>query len=335
MNRRQFLFSSAVSLFTTASGIAGLEVYDRTKSPQIKTLLDGLEDKQRGESPSYVFDKKLGWVLIPNLRDVKDFMHPSINTDENARRIPKDNNPFENPTKIVNYGDSFTFGSEVHGNQTIPFYLSQFLKANVQNAGVAGYGMDQIFLSLKEDFKKEIPQLALFSIIPNDITRMGYNQFYWRPKPFFDIADNKLKVNQAQKKGALENLVSFIQKNSVSWNKRVSASNREPYKSQGKKVPVLDVGYKIIEDLAQIYSQTKTPIVFTVYPSPPSITTEEEVAQSKLLIDHAKLNGMPTLNLMDMPGAEDKSFYGRWHPKPQGYLAIAERVGKYIVENIR
>ena len=52
---------------------------------------------------------------------------------------------------ILAVGDSFTFGDEVKDDETWPAHLQQLLGRRVLNAGVSGYGFDQIVLRAEKD----------------------------------------------------------------------------------------------------------------------------------------------------------------------------------------
>ena len=127
------------------------------------------------------FDRDLGWDQRPNRRRTKRDLAGAIwkaNFDEMGRRVI----PFKGKVvKISSYGDSYTLGGEVNGDQTWQFFLSELTETKVLNYGVDGYGTDQAVLKLKRNFergrKTEIVVLGIWSENINRIMNV-YRQFY-------------------------------------------------------------------------------------------------------------------------------------------------------------
>jgi hypothetical protein len=72
---------------------------------------------------------------------------------------------------IFCYGDSFTYGDDVEQDQTWSYFLENSLNKSVNNLGVNGYGLDQIYYSLKADISKINNKIIIISFISNDIRR--------------------------------------------------------------------------------------------------------------------------------------------------------------------
>lgn len=88
---------------------------------------------------------------------------------------------------ILAVGDSFTYGDQVADNQTWPAVLEGLSRTNVLNAGVFGYGVDQIFLRAVMLSEKYTPDILIFSFIPEDIFRCEFSISYGVRKPYFTI----------------------------------------------------------------------------------------------------------------------------------------------------
>ena len=82
--------------------------------------------------------------------------------------------------RIAIVGDSFTFGLEVPYGQTWGHQLEVLLGPGVQvlNFGVDGYGVDQAFMRYQRDVAAWRPDVAILSVIDDDLRRtMGVYGF--------------------------------------------------------------------------------------------------------------------------------------------------------------
>lgn len=95
---------------------------------------------------------------------------------------------------ILAVGDSFTAGSEVNDNQSWPAILQRRLGRRVLNAGVGGYGVDQIVLNAERLLPLLKPQVLLVGmLLPENVQRAGYTVFS-APKPYFDNINGGLTL---------------------------------------------------------------------------------------------------------------------------------------------
>jgi hypothetical protein len=95
---------------------------------------------------------------------------------------------------ILCAGDSFTFGSEVSDAETWPAHLEKITGKPVANAGVFGYGLDQIYLRARSLSESLSPSVLIFSVIPDDVTRMALSMRAGVEKPYFEIRDGRLEL---------------------------------------------------------------------------------------------------------------------------------------------
>ena len=94
---------------------------------------------------------------------------------------------------VLALGDSFTFGDEVNDDESWPAHLEKILGRPVLNAGVFGYGLDQMVLRAEQLLDSITPALLIVSITPDDIFRCEFSYRYaW--KPYFDIVDGELAL---------------------------------------------------------------------------------------------------------------------------------------------
>ena len=89
-------------------------------------------------------------------------------------------------------GDSFTFGEEVKDDETWPAHLQQLLGRRVLNAGVSGYGFDQIVLRAERIVPDIHPSAVVVGFIADDIVRTEMRRRWSAEKPYFDIQNGAL-----------------------------------------------------------------------------------------------------------------------------------------------
>jgi hypothetical protein len=147
------------------------------------------------------YDSEIGWIRKPNtVREEKGKFGKtqwSIN-NKGSRTNPG----FERlASKILCYGDSFTFCRQVNDNETWESYLSKLENNNVLNFGVGNYGIDQSFLRLKREFHKNKAEIVIMAVVPDTISRImsSWKHYYeygntFAFKPRFILDNNKLKL---------------------------------------------------------------------------------------------------------------------------------------------
>ncbi len=99
--------------------------------------------------------------------------------------------------RILAVGDSFTFGSDVRWNESWPYQLQEALPdSEVLNAGVPGYGVDQVALKLEQLGERLKPQVVVWGLVSYDVERAGRAWFpkSWMPKPVVEFKDGEMKV---------------------------------------------------------------------------------------------------------------------------------------------
>ena len=89
----------------------------------------------------------------------------------------------EPPILVV--GDSFTEGWAVKDDETWPAYLARDTGRRVLNAGVRGYGLDQMVLRAERLAPRFKPQTIILAFIEDDISRTGLAVRQAVHKPYF------------------------------------------------------------------------------------------------------------------------------------------------------
>src|SRR5262245_5906106 len=116
------------------------------------------------------YDPLLGWRQRANVRWGEYTMGDlgvRMNSGAESRR------PLA-PGAVVAVGDSFTAGSEVADAETWPAQLERLIGRPVINAGVGGYGTDQMILRAESLLPVLQPSAVVVGILDDDINRAGY-----------------------------------------------------------------------------------------------------------------------------------------------------------------
>jgi len=138
------------------------------------------------------YDPLLGWVPRPDVVHTwRGGWSASIDSDRLRRNgNGMDGAPDDMPP-VLAVGDSGAFGDEVEDNQSWPAHLERRLGRRVGNAGVGGYGIDQVVLRAERRVDREPVDIVVLSFVSDDVTRCGYS-FRHRWKPWFRLDNGGL-----------------------------------------------------------------------------------------------------------------------------------------------
>jgi len=143
-----------------------------------------------------------GYTLESNLRDAphatSGAMGPHAMVSSNTRgmrgvREYTTDKP-EGTIRVVAIGDSFTFGEEVADADTYPARLETLLdRGEVLNLGMFAFGLDQIYLRLRDEGVTYDPDYVVLGYVAADLFRT-HQWFFLAPKPQLVLADGVLGV---------------------------------------------------------------------------------------------------------------------------------------------
>ena len=78
--------------------------------------------------------------------------------------------------------------------ETWPAQLEKLSGRRIINGGVGGYGADQAFLRARRLLGRNRFSILIFSFIPEDIERGEHSVLYHIAKPYFDLTDGRLTL---------------------------------------------------------------------------------------------------------------------------------------------
>src|SRR5262245_24461527 len=138
------------------------------------------------------YDAELGWIPRAGFSSSRNIWHTQVTiTPDNLRANGPDPSP-RGGRPVLAIGDSFTFGDEVADAQTWPAHLERLSGRPVLNAGVFGYGVDQMVLRARKLVTTLQPEWVVVSFIPHDVVRCELSVF-GAAKPYFQLQGGELR----------------------------------------------------------------------------------------------------------------------------------------------
>ncbi len=212
-------------------------------------------------SANFVVDPVTGWRMRPRHQ-----FWGSVRSNEQGFRANSDFDPSGTRKKIVLTGDSFTFGFGVDYDKTYAAIVESHLSNTVvYNLGMPGFGLDQIWQSVRNQALPIKPDLTVVAFISPDFTRSeeAYRNVEGFNKPTFVLHQGRLVPQTPEDRPNL--LVSFLQHHSSLW--RVG---RLAARSVAHQIPVGEwwsLNEAILDAIRTDCRQAGVPVVFVYIPT--------------------------------------------------------------------
>ncbi len=158
----------------------------------------------------YIDDPRLGWIPRPN------YASADYNVDATGYRRNGAGRA-EGPA-ILATGDSFTDGVDVADGESWPSYLESLTGRRTLNAGVSGYGIDQMALRAERDVASAHPAVVVVSFIPDDILRTEFSRLWFRDKPYFDVEGDALVLRHVPVPRSIDRGVMPVLRRLFGWS---------------------------------------------------------------------------------------------------------------------
>jgi hypothetical protein len=126
---------------------------------------------------NHIVHPLLGWVPKPGLIHESEYRETTNNL---GHRSLVDYSPRPEAYTILAVGDSFTYGSWADDTEVWPTILQGLdERYQVINLAVGGYGVDQMYLRLREGIGEFNPRLVVFALISDDLNRslLGFREY--------------------------------------------------------------------------------------------------------------------------------------------------------------
>ena len=281
-----------------------------------------------GRITEYVTDSKLGWtpeITSKNPLGLCTTASYKVQYDQKS---------------ILFYGDSFVYG-ETKESGKIPQQLDVLLpNIPVYNFGVEAYGVDQIYLRMKETSSRFSNPYILFGILLVDMNRCLLD-FFYGAKPYFTVEDNHLKINGVPIE---DEPYEWLKKNPPkirSYLMHMMTKKLGFNKGKSKKVEekIKEVNRLILKATVEEAKSNKQPILFVLFYRYKQLKVQ--VWEEKFIKEVLSEMGVPYLDtkslfLKTSNGDYElmKKYYNEHdHPSEIGNKIIANAIKVYLSED--
>jgi hypothetical protein len=192
--RRKFLLLLLTLVAGLLIGEFGLRVSGLAR-PVMRAYVGEFENRPLGQD--FVADPFTGWRPRADHEFRWDLEGREIpyRIDARGRRIGSAE-PARGPRTLMVAGDSFSFGVGVLYEESFARRIADRLGGfELQNISAPGYGLDQIWLSIREALREERPDLLVVGLYPNDFDRSltAYRELERLNKPLFLLEGGALR----------------------------------------------------------------------------------------------------------------------------------------------
>ena len=296
-------------------------------------VLDARTVLAEGDAGRYVHDDRLGYV--PRAGHAASGV--TIEADgKRSTGAPLPGAP------ILAVGDSFTFGAEVADLETWPAQLQKITGRRVLNAGVSGYGFDQIVLRAEALAPVYRPGAIVVAFIADDIRRTEMRRMWSADKPYFDPEGDGLALRNVPvpPRAPIETTLTF-------WQRTIGYSYAFDFIMRrldllhdwfGDHIRVHPAGNgeriscRLTARLAGLQKSSGAPVLLVAAYDPvvwddPKFAAEQRRLTAGLL-DCGKKNGLATLDSFEAMAAtpRPRDLYVLWHMNAAGNALIARLV---------
>lgn len=290
----------------------------------------------------FAFDPQLGFVSRPGFRSAE------ANHDSRGFRVAPGGRELTAGTPVLATGDSFTYGAEVADGETWPALLQADLARKVLNAGVVGYGLDQIVLYTERLVAREKPGLLVVGFIADDLQRSEYRRLWGKERPYFEAGGGDLVLrNVPVQQNAPIPWHLRVMRDVFGWSALLETIMRragDPYEWQAAGVRILPRGSgealacPLMRRLSGLGVPTLVvglyaPPVWRMDPRPQWIV--EEIRQTRAVLDCATEAGLGTLDTYAttdraMKELGKNEFFFNFHVSAEGNRRIAAAIADAI-----
>jgi hypothetical protein len=321
--RKKVLFLAVIALLSILLAEAASQLALRVAYGRRLTEAERLND----------YDSQLGWVNMKN-RGAVDRYGPNKNATHNAlglratreytAAIPAGR------YRIIFLGDSFTYGVDAGDAGTYPAQLESLAPSiEAVNMAVAGYGVDQMFLSYMRDGSRLDANLLVLAFIEDDLRRMKLSAFLVQnPKPRLFLNGDRLTVANvpvptwglAARTGWIEELPNSLASVQIL---------RSVYDLFVQKYDPLPVAERVFADLNNAAAQKHQRFAIIYLPAKTDVASDRQSPAAKQLQDSAARDHIPFFNLTssfkEVLARERAPLFGKGvHYSEAGYKVIAE-----------
>lgn len=219
-------------------------------------------------SNNFVVDEATGWKMRPNHQfswNINEFKS-TYRSNAQGFRADSDFDPSEVRKKIILVGDSFTFATGVQHRETYGAIIESELPGSiVYNLAMPGFGVDQMWLSVRHQALPLRPDLVVVGLCDADFKRSqsAYRQAEGFNKPTFKLVDGRLVPKTANDRSNL--MVRFLERHSRIWT-----AGRLVYRRLAYDIPLGEwwfLNEKILDAMRADARKNRTPLLLVYIPT--------------------------------------------------------------------
>ena len=287
-------------------------------------------------------DSELGFVTRPG------FAGEGVTYDRHGHRLtPAPGGATLAEPPVLAVGDSYAHGDEVNDAETWVALLQPLIGRRTVNAGVSGYGLDQIVLRAEKEVRALKPAALVLVFIAEDLRRSEMSRVWGAEKPYFEPADGTLTLRNVPVPPSPSPAATLdLWQRLFGWSVLVDTILRHKgwqYEWSIDHVRVLPRGTgaamacPLLKRLAGLKFPTLVVAQYDPYVWKNAEYASEQRRLSRSVLDCAQAAGLGALDLFDAIDAGVRrdgyaAMFRTSHPGPLGHRIAAERIAEALKE---
>jgi hypothetical protein len=275
---------------------------------------------------NFVVDDQTGWKMRPNHEFVwiAEGKPHTYRSNAQGFRADAEFSASDPRKRIVLVGDSYTFGAAADFQDTFGAVLQgKSPDRVVYNLGMPGFGVDQVWMSVRHQALGLRPDLIVVGVVDADFDRSHepYRAAEGFNKPTFKLVGGQLiQRTQEQAPGAIP---QFLNAHSSIW----AVARRVP-KWLGRNYPVGNyylLNQAILAAIREDCRQNETPVLFVYIPT-------SEFRPFPALSGYMRQTGANYVDLTELKPTPPHSIYLQkdGHLSPEGHRFVADLIDTWI-----
>jgi hypothetical protein len=285
------------------------------------------------------YDPLLGWIPRPYAQHAwKGGWSASIDGDRLRRNGSSEEVRPSALPPVLAVGDSTAFGDEVEDYQSWPAQLELLLGRRVQNAGVGGYGIDQVVLRAERRLEQQPAAVTVLSFVSPDVTRCAYS-FRNRWRPYYKIDGGELKLTLPPEPDVPLPESSFLVALGHTHLGRFVLQHAFPSvwnRSTHRRVhnDEFEVAVRLLSRLEGYVEKQGSRLLIVAL-----VGADGGLGHVPKLLEQIRSDGVATLDLTGQlavwaqdPVERDRMFQPHYHLGPEANRWVAERIAEHLTE---
>lgn len=310
-----FLFSTVVALGMAEMALRLVRGSDPIDPPAY------VGQNRNRPSRNFEPDTKTGWRMQRS-REFEWEIDTHRNVYRSNRQGFRSDRDFDHPSSMLigAVGDSFTWGTGVEYSETFGHLIEKGLEGTtVYNFAMPGFGIDQMWMSVRHQILPLHPSLVVVAFIDDDLERslMAYRQVEGLNKPRFVLSQGKLRPQTSADVPSLQFVT--LASHSQLWIGTVRTISRLR--------ELWTLNEAIFEAIASDCEQQGVPVVFVRL-------SDKQSRPSEPLTRFFSSKGLSFIDIPSrQPQPKDMHFKRDGHINAQGHAFVAETITDWVKQS--